>query len=112
MANKRNTDNNGQTQPSESGTNQQRDLDAIKKEIDQHQENYAQSFLEIGKLLIEAKKSFGKHGDWLNWLKENVDISISKAQRLMRVADKFANTAPVPFMDYTKAYILSALPAC
>lgn len=88
---------------------QQRDLDAIKKEIGRHQENYAQSFLEIGKLLIEAKSSFGKHGDWLIWLKENVDISISKAQRLMRVAEKFANTTPVPFLDYTKAYILSSL---
>lgn len=111
MANKRNIDNNSQTQPNENNTNQ-RDLDTIKKDIDQYQENYAQSFLEIGKLLIEAKSAFGKHGDWLSWLKVNVDMSVSKAQRLMRVAEKFANTAPVPFLDYTKAYILSALPVC
>lgn len=89
---------------------QQRDLDVIKKDILHCQENYAQSYLEIGKLLIEAKNVFGKHGDWMHWLQENVEISITKAQRLMRVAETFSNKAPVPFLDYSKTYILTALP--
>lgn len=45
--------------------NQQRDLDTIRKDIIRYQENYAQSYLEIGRLLLEAKNVFGKHGEWI-----------------------------------------------
>lgn len=90
--------------------NQQRNLDTIRKDIIRYQENYAQSYLEIGRLLLEAKNVFGKHGEWIKWLKKNVDLSITKAQRLMKVAEKFPDKAPVPFLDYSKAYILTALP--
>ena len=106
--------NSEETNPeTKTGTNphdQQRNLDVIKEDILHCQENYAQSYLKIGRLLLEAKSIFGKHGDWIQWLQENVDISITKAQRLMRVAETFSNKAPVPFLDYSKAYILTALP--
>lgn len=86
------------------------DLDAIKLEIKRYQENYAQSFLEIGRLLLIAKENFGKYGDWLKWLNENVDLSTVKVQRLMRVAKKFGNKTPVPYLDFSKMYILTAIP--
>lgn len=54
----------------------QHDLDTIKHEIKRYQENYAQSFLEIGKLLLLAKENFGNYGNWQRWVEENIDIPI------------------------------------
>lgn len=86
------------------------DLDDIKNEIKRHQENYAQSFLEIGRLLLLAKENFGNYGKWQKWVEENVDIPIVKVQRLMKVARKFGNKTPVPYLEFSKMYILTAIP--
>ena len=40
--------------------------------------------MSAGKLLIRAKEQM-KHGDWLNWLKENCECSERTAQAYMRV---------------------------
>jgi len=87
-------------------------LDNIAQNIQQLYQQTEQSFLEIGNLLIEAKKEFGKHDHWLNWLKANVDFSVCKAQRLIRVAEMLSKKAPELFsgLDFSKAYILSSLP--
>lgn len=85
-------------------------LDCIRNQIMELQKNSEQSFLKIGELLLQAKNTFGKHGDWLAWLNDNVDMSISKAQRLMKIAKLFSKKEPVPFLTYSKAYILTALP--
>ena len=86
------------------------ELSTIKSNIDRLQEQYAQSYLEIGKELLRAKDLFGKHGDWLAWAKTNIDMSITKIQRLMRVAKTFKDSASVSYLDYSKAYILTAIP--
>lgn len=53
---------------------------------------------------------FGKHGEWLEWLKDNVDMSICKVQRLMKVAHWMdGNEAPVLYLSFTQAYILCRL---
>lgn len=88
----------------------QHDLDTIKHEIKRYQENYAQSFLEIGKLLLLAKENFGNYGNWQRWVEENIDIPIVKVQRLMKVARKFGNKTPVPYLKFSKMYILTAVP--
>lgn len=90
-----------------------RSLETIAEEIKKYKKTSDESYLEIGRLLLEARgrKDYGKYGKWLDWLKEKVkDISICKAQRLMRVAKWVdGNEAPVPHLDFTKAYILSRL---
>ena len=46
------------------------------------------SAIKIGQLLKEVKASL-KHGEWEPWLRDNVDYSISKAQRFMKMADAY-----------------------
>ena len=44
--------------------------------------------VKIGMLLNEAKISVG-HGNWANWLYDNVDYSEKTAQRFMKLADAY-----------------------
>ena len=85
-------------------------LNEIREQIKQAQDNYEQSFLEIGRALLEAKQLFSKHGEWLTWLDKNVDLSPRKAQRLMRIAQFFSNTPLASHLNVSQAYILTALP--
>ena len=64
-------------------------LSALKQKINDLQETYEKSYLEIGGVLIQARKVYKGHGDWLKWLKENVPFSARHAQRLIRVAEMF-----------------------
>lgn len=95
------------TATSPDGSDQE--LSIIKEKIIQSQEKGEQSYLEIGRLLLEVKR-IKPHGQWIPWIKENTDFSICKAQRLMRIAKWIdGNEAPVPHLDFSKAYILSRL---
>ncbi len=67
-------------------------------------------YLDIGRDLLRAKRIFGKHGGWEDWLKENVHFSVRQSQRLMRVAEWFGETTPVSHLDFSKAYILTRIP--
>jgi len=89
---------------------QTRSLDTIKEEIQECQTNYECSFLKIGELLVEAKAIFGKRGEWLTWLKENVDISITTAQCLMKVYQVFSQKSIDASLGFTKLYLLTKLP--
>ena len=86
-------------------------LGQIEAEIRSYQGRADEAYLKIGRLLREAKKEVKKaKRDWLDWLQKNVDFSICKAQRLMRVAEWVdSNEAPELHLDFTKAYILSRL---
>lgn len=87
----------------------EQELDNIKGEIARHQQNYEQAYLEIGRLLLKVKQ-IKPHGQWISWIKDNTELSTCKAQRLMRVAKWVdGNEAPVPHLDFSKAYILSRL---
>ena len=87
-----------------------RSLETIATEIKCCQDSVDQSYLKIGQLLLEAKKLFGKYGDWTDWLQKNVDFSVCRAQRLMRIAKWLdEKTAPVPLLPFSHAYILCQL---
>ena len=75
------------------------------------QENYEQSYLEIGKLLLQARDIYKGHGNWGKWLKENLPFSIRHAQRLIRVAEMFDDATLVSHFELTssKAYILTRI---
>lgn len=46
--------------------------------------------LEIGKRLIQAKGAVG-HGNWSQWLKDNVDYSERTAQNIISIYERFGN---------------------
>lgn len=85
-------------------------LSEISKRLSQLQEQNERSYLEQGQLLLDAKSLFGKHGEWLNWLKNNSPFSVRHAQRLMRVAEWAGKTPPESFLDFSKAYALTRIP--
>lgn len=85
------------------------DLESIKIEIKKYQENSNEAYLKIGLLLLEVKR-IKPHGQWIPWIQDNTELSVCKAQRLMRVAawlDK--NEAPMPHLTFIQAYILCKL---
>ena len=85
-------------------------LAEIEEAILKQQDTIDNSFIEIGRLLLEAKSYLCKHGEWILWLEKNVDMPVCKAQRLMRIAKRFSEKAPELYWGYTKLYILAAIP--
>ena len=84
-------------------------LNTFKLKIEDLQERFEQSYLEIGGLLIQAREVYKGHGDWIKCLKENVPFSVRHAQRLIRVAEMFDDATLVSRLRLTssKAYILT-----
>ena len=74
-----------------------------------HKQQADKNYIEIGRLLIEAKDRL-KHGEWINWLKNNIEISLTKSENLMRIAEEYVNSSPVANLGYTKASIMVRLP--
>ena len=77
--------------------------------------------IEIGKRLVEAKQAL-PHGEWGDWLKNEVDFSQSTANNLMRLAEEYgssqvslfgmsANSQTFRNLPYSKALQLLAVPA-
>lgn len=65
---------------------------------------------EIGKRLIEAKELL-PHGEWGNWLKENIDYSQSTANNLMQLYREYgSNSEALGNLSYTKAIALLGIP--
>lgn len=77
----------------------------------QARELVLRSAVEIGKRLNEAK-DLVPHGEWGEWLKENVDYSQSTANNFMRLADEYgSNSQALGNLSYTKALALLGVPA-
>ncbi|AGA70567.1 Protein of unknown function (DUF3102) [Desulfitobacterium dichloroeliminans LMG P-21439] len=78
------------------------------------------SFIEIGRRLQEAKSQVN-HGEWGTWLKESVNFSQNKAEKLMRIATAYGSLYPashdtgtrtqaLPNLTYSKALLLLGIP--
>lgn len=87
----------------------QRSIDHITMEINFYKAQTAQSIIEIGKRLLEAKQLL-PHGEWLPWLRDKVDFSEISAQRFMKIAKEFSNPSPVTDLPYTKLLALLQVP--
>lgn len=98
------------TEFAEKGVDHNAQLQEISSRINEHWHECGKLYLVIGRELLKAKRIWGKHGGWEDWLKKNVDSSVRQAQRLMRVAEWFGETTPGPFLDFSKAYILTRIP--
>ncbi len=68
------------------------------------------NIIQIGNLLLEAKKQV-PHGDWGDWLIHNIDFSQNTANRFMRCALVFSNYAPAHNLNQTQMFELLALPS-
>lgn len=103
---------------------EERTLGMISMEIRTLQQQAQQVVLgyaiEIGRRLTEAK-SMVSHGEWGNWLKEEVSYSKSTANNFMRIFDAYgasqlsmfgpeANSQTLGNLPYTKALMLLAVP--
>lgn len=85
-------------------------LDEIASKIESQKAQIAESFIEIGRLLIEAKSHTDKgYGKWLPWLKK-VGIHPRTAQVYMKVAQEFPNANSISHLGVAKAHALLALP--
>ena len=86
-----------------------RDLDVITQEIVFYKRQAGAALMEIGNRLNEAKEQL-EHGQWLDWLREKVDISERNAQNFMRIAREYSKSAEIADLGATKALALLALP--
>ncbi len=87
-----------------------RSIETITAEILVYKAQAGAAILEIGKRLIEAKEQLG-HGEWLPWLEQSVEISISSAQKFMKIAKEYSNTESIPYLGVAKALALLEVPA-
>ena len=81
----------------------------ITNEILSQKKQIACSFIQIGKLLDEAKGPLKKEGRWLKWLGQ-VGIPERMAQRYIQLAKAFPDPTSVSGLGMTKALTLLALP--
>ena len=103
----------------------QRDIQTVTTEIrtltQQGQRLILEYAIEIGRRLCEAK-SMLPHGEWGNWLREEVEFSQSTANNFMRMFEEYgadqisifgaeAKSQTIGNLPYTKALKLLALPA-
>ena len=67
--------------------------------------------VEIGRRLLEAK-ALVPAGEWVQWLKDNVDYSVRTAQNLMALCQEYdgQQTQALARLSYTQAVMLLALP--
>jgi len=64
---------------------------------------------EIGRLLIEAKETV-EAGQWVTWLRENVDYSEDTAQKLMRTYREFDPIKVPAFADLNYSQMVALFP--
>lgn len=93
----------------------ERSTDVIAAEINaikyQTQTMMLQASAEIGKRLLEAKEQL-PHGEWGNWLKENVEYSQSTANNLMQIHFEYgSNSQALGNLTYSKAVALLGIDA-
>lgn len=89
-----------------------RPIEVITQEIKFYSQQAGMSIIEIGKRLHEAKICL-PHGEWGNWLKNEVNFSERTAQNFMRIAREYQNPQMIADMgnSATKALLLLSVPA-
>ena len=84
-----------------------RDIEIITAEIQVLKAQVGSGIVEIGNRLLEAKAQLS-HGEWLPWLEDKVQFSVSQAQRFMRLAKEYSNTSALTYLGASKALALLA----
>lgn len=87
----------------------ERTIEEITADILQAQVDGGKAVLIIGNGLLKAKGKLN-HGEWLDWLTENVGYSEKSAENYMRIARNYSNPQLVADLGMRKALSLLALP--
>ena len=90
--------------------NSQKTPAEIVSEIKRYLQKTSDNIIQIGTLLLEAKKQV-PHGEWGDWLIRNIDFSQNTANRFMRCALVFSNYAPAHNLNQSQMFELLALPS-
>lgn len=70
----------------------------------------AQNIIEVGKRLIQAK-SLVQHGDWLNWLQNNFQLSYQTAAKFIQCAKRFSNVSTSRHLNQSQMIEMLSLPS-
>ncbi len=81
-----------------------------KTQAERSKEQEDHSYLEMGRLLIEAKGKM-KHGEWGSWLTANFEMSVRTAQKLMDTYKSLGDAQSLSYLGYTKMTMLAILPS-
>ncbi|MBM6926942.1 DUF3102 domain-containing protein [Pseudoflavonifractor phocaeensis] len=88
---------------------ERRTIEAITGEILEAKRAGGEAILTIGRCLMEAKGML-RHGEWLPWLNERVELSERTAQKFMKLAREWSNPNTLADLGASKALMLLALP--
>lgn len=84
-------------------------LDALAQEARVYSEAFVMSAFQLGRIFTEAKQ-YLKHGEWLDWVRENTGMSETYVRDSMRVFQKFGNKPSMLTLDKSKLFKLLPLP--
>ncbi|WP_311516252.1 DUF3102 domain-containing protein [uncultured Anaerococcus sp.] len=83
-------------------------LNQIVSEIKFFENQATESFWEIGKRLSQAKEMVD-HGEWMNWVEENLGYSQRTTNEIMRVYKEFPNSRPYANLSFKKVLALTSI---
>lgn len=86
------------------------DLTKITTEIKTYQSIGGQAIFEIGRRLNWVKKQNLTHGQFGNWL-QSVKINQTFADRSMKIASEYSNSATLPNLGATALYLIATMPS-
>ena len=83
-------------------------LNQLVSEIKFFENQAVVSYWEIGKRLKQAKEQVG-HGNWENWVDENLGYTPRTARRLMKVYTEYSNRTALTDLTFNKALALTSI---
>ena len=84
-------------------------LDTLAQEARAYSEAFVMNAFQLGRIFTEAKQ-YLKHGEWLDWVRENTGMSETYVRDSMRVYQKFGDKPSMLTLDKSKLFKLLALP--
>lgn len=84
-------------------------LNQIVSEIKFFENQAVVSYWEIGKRLSQAKEQV-EHGEWMNWVNDNLGYSQRTTNSLMKVYKEIPNSQAIANLNYTKVLKILSLP--
>lgn len=95
----------------ESSLNPER-LEHIENRIRDNLNRYAESVIDIGRCLNQAKdEKLVPDGQWVQWVENTTGMGIRTAQRLMKAAREVPGDSSLVRLSFSKVHALLALPA-
>lgn len=86
-------------------------IEKLKLKYHHHKNLVTENLIEMGNTLIELKASM-EHGQWTDFIKNESDISMSTAQKYMKIAKELGEkTELVTHLGIKKSYKLLSIPA-